>query len=47
MTRIVIAHRPETIRSADRVITLEKGRVVSDVNQRPVADVTELPFPRR
>jgi ATP-binding cassette, subfamily B, bacterial CvaB/MchF/RaxB len=30
MTRIVIAHRPETIRSADRVIVLEGGRVVLD-----------------
>jgi ATP-binding cassette subfamily B protein RaxB len=47
MTRIVIAHRPETIRSADRVITIEKGRIVSDVNQRAVAGVTELPLPRR
>lgn len=27
MTRIIIAHRPETIASADRVITLEAGRV--------------------
>lgn len=28
VTRIVIAHRPETIRSADRVIGLREGRVV-------------------
>jgi ATP-binding cassette subfamily B protein RaxB len=27
MTRIIIAHRPETIASADRVITLEAGKV--------------------
>ena len=27
MTRIIIAHRPETIASADRVITLEAGQV--------------------
>ncbi|HEF5869481.1 TPA: peptidase domain-containing ABC transporter [Burkholderia cenocepacia] len=26
ITRIIIAHRPETIRSADRVIVLERGR---------------------
>jgi ATP-binding cassette subfamily B protein RaxB len=30
MTRIAIAHRPETIRAAGRVITLEAGRVVGD-----------------
>jgi ATP-binding cassette, subfamily B, bacterial CvaB/MchF/RaxB len=28
-TRIIVAHRPETIRSADRVIEIRKGRVVS------------------
>jgi ATP-binding cassette, subfamily B, bacterial CvaB/MchF/RaxB len=27
MTRIIIAHRPETIASADRVITLQAGKV--------------------
>ena len=30
-TRIVIAHRPETINASDRVITLKEGRVASDV----------------
>ncbi len=30
VTRIVIAHRPETIRSADRVIELQGGRVRSE-----------------
>ena len=29
MTRIIIAHRPETIASADRVLTMEGGQVVS------------------
>ena len=29
-TRIVVAHRPETIRAADRVILLETGRILSD-----------------
>ncbi len=28
LTRIVIAHRPETIRAADRIVTLEAGRIV-------------------
>jgi ATP-binding cassette subfamily B protein RaxB len=31
MTRIIVAHRPETILSADRVIVLEHGRIVEDV----------------
>jgi ATP-binding cassette subfamily B protein RaxB len=30
VTRIIVAHRPETIMSADRVVTLEGGKVVSD-----------------
>lgn len=30
LTRIIIAHRPETIKLTDRVITLEQGRVVKD-----------------
>ncbi len=28
MTRVVIAHRPDTIRASDRVITLDRGKVV-------------------
>ena len=31
LTRIIVAHRPETIASANRVITLSNGKVVSDV----------------
>lgn len=30
MTRMIVAHRPETIRSAERVIMLDQGKVVSD-----------------
>jgi energy-coupling factor transporter ATP-binding protein EcfA2 len=29
VTRIIVAHRPETIRSADRVLVLDQGQVVS------------------
>jgi len=32
MTRIVIAHRPETIRASGRVITLRDGVIVESVN---------------
>jgi ATP-binding cassette subfamily B protein RaxB len=30
MTRVIVAHRPETIASADRVIVLNGGKVVHD-----------------
>jgi ABC-type multidrug transport system fused ATPase/permease subunit len=30
VTRIIIAHRPQTIRAADRVIGLDQGKVVED-----------------
>jgi ATP-binding cassette subfamily B protein RaxB len=41
VTRIVVAHRPETIRSADRVIGLDKGKVVKDLHV--VGDDAEVP----
>ncbi|MFA5625870.1 MAG: peptidase domain-containing ABC transporter [Thiohalomonadaceae bacterium] len=31
VTRVIVAHRPETIISADRVIVLEQGRVLRDL----------------
>lgn len=36
ITRILIAHRPETIASADRVIALENGVVVEDVLMKDI-----------
>ena len=39
LTRIIIAHRPETIASADRVIVLQAGKVAQDL--RRVANPTE------
>ena len=30
MTRILVAHRPETLASADRVLTMEDGRIVAE-----------------
>jgi ATP-binding cassette, subfamily B, bacterial CvaB/MchF/RaxB len=43
ITRIVVAHRPDTIALADRVIRLEGGQVVADENHRrhPVGTVGE------
>jgi ATP-binding cassette subfamily B protein RaxB len=35
MTRIIIAHRPETIRASDRVIELVNGRVTSRADRTP------------
>ena len=37
MTRIVVAHRPETLNLCDRVIVLDKGRVVSDTKNQALA----------
>ena len=31
ITRVIVAHRPETIASADRVVVLERGRIVRDL----------------
>lgn len=48
LTRIIVAHRPETIASADRVIRLVAGRVVSDrtvpamANYRSESQLDEL-----
>lgn len=39
VTRIIVAHRPETIHSTDRIIVLDKGRIVKDLK------VVETPEP--
>jgi ATP-binding cassette subfamily B protein RaxB len=33
LTRVIIAHRPETIASAERVIVLQAGRVAQDLRR--------------
>jgi ATP-binding cassette subfamily B protein RaxB len=33
LTRIIIAHRPETIASADRVVVLQGGKVTQDLKR--------------
>ncbi|QLH40630.1 MAG: ATP-binding cassette domain-containing protein [Defluviicoccus sp.] len=42
LTRIIVAHRPETIRSSDRVIILDRGKVAQD--SLNVADGTVTPL---
>ena len=39
LTRVIIAHRPETIASADRVLVMEQGRIVQEL--RPQAERTD------
>ncbi len=42
-TRIIVAHRPETVRSADRVLTFAGGRLVDDTGpRRPVRPVRPM-----
>lgn len=36
LTRIVVAHRPETIAMTERVVVLDKGRITEDYTQVPV-----------
>lgn len=44
ITRIIVAHRQETIETADRVIRLEGGRIVADMltKKKSVADHVDL-----
>jgi ATP-binding cassette subfamily B protein RaxB len=39
ITRIIIAHRPETIRASDRAIVLKGGRLAMDENLTSVIDL--------
>ena len=32
-TRVIVAHRPETIASAGRVLVMERGRIVQELRQ--------------
>lgn len=44
VTRVVVAHRPETLAAADRIITLSGGQIVSDVRRQkpPAADAAPI-----
>ena len=39
LTRVIVAHRPETIQSAGRVIALHEGRVAQDLRSVPAASM--------
>ena len=43
MTRIIIAHRLETILSADRVIVLERGKVAMDLSREAFLQMRTAP----
>jgi ATP-binding cassette subfamily B protein RaxB len=47
LTRIIIAHRPETIASAERVIVLQGGKVTQDLKRVPKADERRESAPER
>ena len=38
VTRIIVAHRPETILSADRVLVMDRGRIVTSSANRGGVD---------
>jgi ATP-binding cassette subfamily B protein RaxB len=44
MTRIIVAHRPETIATASRVIVLENGKIVRDSGSSEALDKDKLKF---
>lgn len=44
LTKVIIAHRPETIASADRVLVMEQGRIVQELRpQVPAGDIQIVP----
>jgi ATP-binding cassette subfamily B protein RaxB len=42
VTRIIVAHRPETILSADRIIVLDKGKVVAGGHDMATVGITDV-----
>jgi ATP-binding cassette subfamily B protein RaxB len=44
LTKVIVAHRPETIASADRVLMMEQGRIVQEIRpQRTAPDTVAVP----
>lgn len=42
LTKVIVAHRPETIASADRLLVMERGRIIQELRpqQAPAESVT-------
>jgi ATP-binding cassette subfamily B protein RaxB len=45
VTKIIIAHRPETIASADRVLVMHEGRIVQEQRLTPQPGLQSVPEP--
>ena len=44
LTKVIIAHRPQTIASADRVLVMEQGRIVREIRpQQPATEPVAVP----
>lgn len=44
LTKVIVAHRPETIASADRVLVMEQGRIVREIRpQQPATEPVAVP----
>ena len=43
LTKVIVAHRPETISSADRVLVMEQGRIVQEVRPQREAWTASAP----
>jgi ATP-binding cassette subfamily B protein RaxB len=42
ITRVIVAHRPETIAAADRVVALVEGKIIDNVMARPAPQPLEV-----
>jgi len=45
LTKVIVAHRPETIASADRVLVMEQGRIVQELRPQAQVAVAAPPAP--
>ncbi len=42
LTKVIVAHRPETIASADRVLVMEHGQIVQELRPQPSPEMPRL-----
>ncbi len=43
LTKVIVAHRPETIASADRALVMDGGRIIQELRTQPRTAPAELP----